>query len=60
MYATIKPIITLKEVANYLDVSRMTIYRFIKKGKIPVSRVGNQYRFRKAKIDEWLDRQEKK
>ena len=54
----VKPILTLKEVADYLDVSPTSIYRYVKQGKIPSIRVGGQYRFRRTKIDEWLDKQE--
>jgi len=36
----------------------MSIYRYIKQRKIPVSRVGGVWRFRKEKLDEWLERQE--
>lgn len=53
-----KPIMNLKEVAQYLGLSRMSIYRYIKQGKIPVSRVGGVWRFRKEKIDAWLEKQE--
>ncbi len=54
----LKPILTLKEIANYLDVSPTSIYRYIKQGKIPVTRVGKQWRFRKTRIDEWLKKME--
>ena len=48
----------LREVAQYLGVSRMSIYRYVKQGKIPASRVGKFWRFRKERIDEWLKGQE--
>ena len=54
-----KPIMNLKEVAQYLGLSQMSIYRYIKQRKIPVSRVGGVWRFRKEKIDAWLEKQEK-
>lgn len=53
-----KPIMNLKEVARYLGVSQMSIYRYVKQGKIPASRVGKFWRFRKERIDEWLKGQE--
>jgi len=54
-----KPIMNLKEVAQYLGLSQMSIYRYIKQRKIPASRVGGVWRFRKEKIDAWLEKQEK-
>jgi len=32
-----------------------TIYKLVNDGKIPGIKVGNQWRFRREKIDEWLD-----
>jgi excisionase family DNA binding protein len=53
-----KPIMNIKEVAKYLRLSVPSIYRYVKQGKIPVSRVGGVWRFRREKIDAWLEKQE--
>ena len=50
---------TVKEVSEYLRVSRATIYRLVKERKIPVSRIGKHFRFRKQVLDEWLMHMEK-
>ena len=44
----------LEEVADYLRATKKTIYRLLKQRKIPASKVGHQWRFEKARIDEWL------
>ena len=49
-------LMTLEEVATYLRVTKKTIYRLLKRGSIPASKVGHQWRFNKALIDEWLQR----
>ena len=49
--------LTTEEVLDYLQVNLRTVYRLIKAGKIPAVRVGRQWRFRKADLDAWLDRQ---
>jgi excisionase family DNA binding protein len=46
---------TLPEVAEYLRVSKDLIYRLAQKSKIPASKVGNQWRFKKEKIDQWME-----
>jgi excisionase family DNA binding protein len=46
--------ITLEEVADYLRVTKKTIYRLLEAGKIPATKVGRQWRFSKSAIDEWL------
>lgn len=47
-------LMTLEEVADYLRVTKKTIYRLLRQHKIPASKVGHQWRFEKARIDEWL------
>ena len=46
--------LTPKEVANYLKMSVLTVYKHAKEGVIPGFRVGNSWRFDKTKIDELL------
>jgi len=53
-------LMTVKEVAEYLRVSRASVYRLVKERKIPVSRIGKHFRFRKETIDEWLTHMEKR
>ena len=49
-------LMTVQEVAAYLRVTRKTIYRLLERGEIPAAKVGRQWRFEKARIDEWLQR----
>ncbi len=48
-------LMTIDEVARYLRVKRRTIYEWLKKGKIPAIKTVGQWRFKKEKIDAWLD-----
>ena len=45
---------TLGEVADYLRVTRKTIYRMIERRAIPTVKVGRQWRFSKNSVDSWL------
>ena len=45
---------TLEEMANYLRVTKKTIYRLLERHSIPAAKVGRQWRFDKASIDAWL------
>jgi excisionase family DNA binding protein len=47
-------IMTVQELARYLRVHTMTVYRMIHRGDLPASRVGRGWRFRKDQIDRWL------
>ncbi len=44
----------LKDIAELLQVSEKTIYRWIGQGRIPVYRINHQYRFDQAEIEEWI------
>lgn len=50
-------LLTLEEVSKYLRLHRMTIYRLAQRKRIPASKVGRVWRFRKQKIEQWLDEQ---
>lgn len=53
-----KPIMDISEVAKYLGVSEMTIYRYANAGKIPAFKVGAKWRFHKKSIDHWISEKE--
>lgn len=48
-------IMTIDQLASYLQLHKQVVYRHIKKGNIPVSRIGSTIRFKKSVIDEWLE-----
>ena len=47
-------LMTIEEVASYFKTSKYTIYRLIQRKEIPASKIGNQWRFKREDIDEWL------
>ncbi len=49
-------LMTPDEAASYLRVTKKTIYRLARLGRMPATKVGQQWRFHKAKVDEWLHR----
>ena len=48
-------LMTIEEVAEYLRVKKRTVYDWVKNGKIPAVKAVGQWRFKKEKIDAWLD-----
>jgi excisionase family DNA binding protein len=50
-----EPLLTANEVASFLNVSKITIYEWAQKGKIPAFRIGHHWRFRRQEIEAWLD-----
>jgi excisionase family DNA binding protein len=53
----VQELMTVDEIADYLRVKKRTIYEWLKKGKIPAVKTVGQWRFKKDKIDAWLDGQ---
>lgn len=48
---------TVKQLAEYLSINDRTVLKLVSDGSLPGVKVGNQWRFRKAMIDTWLDDQ---
>jgi excisionase family DNA binding protein len=48
---------TVKQLAGYLNVNERTVLKLVQDGVLPGVKVGNQWRFRKAMVDTWLDDQ---
>jgi excisionase family DNA binding protein len=44
-------IMTPEQAAEYLQVSRETVYRYIRQGKLVASRLGKRYRVPKRNLD---------
>lgn len=53
-------LMTLEEVAEYLRLSIHTIYKMAQSGRIPAYKIGKQWRFKKRKIDNWIEKQKSK
>ena len=44
----------LEELARYLEVEQATILEWAQSGRLPAQRENNQWRFERARIEEWL------
>lgn len=50
---------TINEVVEILKFSRISIVRYIKKGELKASLIGNQYRIKKENLDAFLESKRK-
>jgi excisionase family DNA binding protein len=48
-------LMTIEDLAEYLKVTRRTIYEWVKQDKIPAIKLVGQWRFKRDKIDAWLE-----
>jgi putative molybdopterin biosynthesis protein len=54
MADTLSQLMTPQEVADYLRVHVLTIYRYIKAGEIPAAKIGGRYRIDQADVVRFL------
>ncbi len=47
-------LLTLREVAQYLQVHPGTVYRLVKAGHLRAARVGRDLRFDVRELDDWV------
>ncbi len=46
--------LNVEQVAAHLNISSITIYRWIDAEKIPCHKVGRQWRFKLSEVDDWV------
>ena len=47
-------VLTIDELAEYLKISKSTLYKLAQAGSIPSQKVGKHWRFHKDAVDQWL------
>lgn len=52
-----EPLLTTEDIAEFFRVDVVTVRRMINKGELTAYRVGGEYRFARADIDDYLERQ---
>ena len=55
-HAQLGEIYTIAEVAEYLKISKKTVYRMARSGELPAFRAGKHWRVRQAELGAWIAR----
>lgn len=50
----------INQIAEYLQASKEKIYKLAQQGKMPASKFGKEWRFKKELVDRWLFRNQTK
>ena len=50
-------IMTVSEIAEYMNVHRITIYRLLKTGTLPGFKIGRVWRFSLAEVSNWMQKE---
>jgi len=48
-------VMTIDDLAGYLQLSKSSLYKLAQSGKVPGQKIGKHWRFRKDTIDAWLN-----
>ena len=50
-------VMTVDQVAAYLQLNRLTVYRYVREGRIPAAKIGKLYRILRSDVDQFLEAQ---
>ncbi|HVZ59595.1 MAG TPA: helix-turn-helix domain-containing protein [Terriglobales bacterium] len=50
-----REVMNIREASQYLGVSPDTLYKYVYEEKIPAFKLGNRWKFKKSKLDEWME-----
>ncbi len=49
-------LLSVEDVTRILKVSRATVQRWCRDGKLPAAKIGKSYRIRREDLDKWYER----
>lgn len=47
-------VLTIDDLAEYLKISKSTLYKLAQEGALPGQKVGRHWRFHRDAVDQWL------
>ncbi len=55
LMADSREVMNIRQASQYLGVSADTLYKYVGEQKIPAFKLGNRWRFKKSKLDQWME-----
>ncbi len=49
-----EPLITIRQAAEYLNISHYTLHNLLERKEVPAAKVGGSWRFSPTVLDEWV------
>jgi len=46
--------LSVEEIAQYLGISKDTVYTWITRKKMPAQKIGRLWKFKRKEVDEWV------
>ena len=50
-----REVMNIRQASQYLGVSPDTLYKYVNEQKIPAFKLGNWWRFKKSRLDQWME-----
>jgi len=50
-----REVMNIRQASQYLGVSSDILYKYVGEQKIPAFKLGNRWRFKKSKLDQWME-----
>lgn len=47
-------VLNADEACQYLKIAKVTLYKYIRKGRIPAFKMGRVWKFHKESLDNWV------
>ena len=51
----IREVMDIRQASDYLGISPDTLYKYASEGFVPAFKLGNRWRFKKSKLDQWME-----
>jgi excisionase family DNA binding protein len=52
-----REVMDIRIASDYLGISPDTLYKYASEGFVPAFKLGNRWRFKRSRLDEWMDQQ---
>ena len=53
----VREVMDIRQASDYLGISPDTLYKYASEGFVPAFKLGNRWRFKRSRLDQWMDRQ---
>ena len=53
----VREVMDIRMASDYLGISPDTLYKYASEGFVPAFKLGNRWRFKRSRLDEWMDAQ---
>ena len=50
-----REVMNIRQASQYMGVSPDTLYKYVNEQKIPAFKLGNRWRFKKSRLDQWME-----